>query len=231
MREKYGRLQTVRTPEQKTRYIPELGTGPKPVKRPTSRGGSLKVTSSKPQSKSTSDLSEASLKSGVSSIKSFKTSSLKVKRTTPSPTPGSKDLGTSTSAKPGQTFPRGKTSTGGPVKRRAASVKKKTSEADDQKRISHSYCEKIVYDSDTGETTSDGGYIQEPRRPRSTSMFDTENEQTAIPIIEDREMKRIMEERDNDNGKKERGERKRSMTLDEALLNLGNECPYKDLIS
>ena len=62
-------------------------------------------------------------------------------------------------------------------------------------------------------------------------MFDTENEQTAIPIIEDREMKRIMEERDNDNGKKERGERKRSMTLDEALLNLGNECPYKDLIS
>ena len=159
---------------------------------------------------------------------------MKVKRTTPSPTSGGKDSGTSASAKPGQTFPRGKTSTGGVVKRRAASVKKKTSEADSQKRISHSYCEKIVYDSDTGETISDGGYILEPRRPRSTSMFDTENEQAAIPIIEDREMNRIMEERVNDNGRKktgERGERKRSMTLDEALLNLGNDCPYKDLIS
>ena len=117
-------------------------------------------------------------------------------------------------------------------------MKKKVSDAEHQfagqKKVSHSYCERIVYDSDTGETISDGGYLQESRRPRSTSMFDTESERvTPIPIIEDREMNRILEERSGGGagtaGK--RGERKRSMTLDEALLQLGDSCPYKDLIS
>ena len=170
---------------------------------------------------------------------SFKTSSVKVKKTAPI-TPSSNktsEPNSSAPAKPGQTFPRSKTSTGGSIKKKSGSVKKKASESDANgpKKISHSYCEKIFYDSDTGETVSDGGYILEPRRPRSTSMFDTDSELTPIPIIEDREMNRIMEEREGTavgglkNGRG--GQRKRSMTLDEALNQLGENCPYKDLIS
>ena len=43
MREKFGRLQTVRTPEPKPRRSPEPGNSlePKPVKRPTSRASRL----------------------------------------------------------------------------------------------------------------------------------------------------------------------------------------------
>ena len=167
----------------------------------------------------------------LSSHFSFKTSSLKVK--TPNLT-FTTEASNTTSAKPGHTFPRGKTSTGGSVKKRSGSVKKKASEseANGLKKVSHSYCEKIVYDSETGETISDGGYILNPPRPRSTSMFDADSEIT-VPIIEDREMNRIMEAREGvsegSNGR--RGERKRSVTLDEALLQLGDNCPYKDLLS
>ena len=88
------------------------------------------------------------------------------------------------------------------------------------RRISHSYCEAVVYDPDTEETTvtsttTNNNLIRvKGPRARSVSMFEVVRE--LVPGIgED-------QEGDQEGGKEH--------SLTDAIQMLGDNCPYKDLL-
>ena len=133
-------------------------------------------------------------------------------------------------AQPGKTSRSKAGASGGSIKKKSGSIKKKAEEV--SRKISHSYCEAVVYDDDTEEGFHLGvpdKIIPGGARARSTSMFETRGEGSAAQrsIPED-----YMEE-EGEVGKREetgRGEEKAGMTLNEALMKMGGDCPYKDLI-
>ena len=135
------------------------------------------------------------------------------------------------------------------MKRRTGSLKNKKSETETSltRKVSHSYCEAVVYNGEDEE--QDGGSYQNTdriipggARARSTSMFETGGKgpfalaQHGIPEIYTEYIDYVDEGAAGEGEPKltimveEDGQNKTGMTLDEAVMKMGVDCPYKDLI-
>eukprot|EP00116_Pleurobrachia_bachei_P006060 sb/3466322/ len=132
---------------------------------------------------------------------------------------------------------------GGQTKKKRA-LKKSTTPAvvvpspADNRRISHSYCEAVVYDPDTDETTvtsvNTGNMIKvKGPRARSVSMFEVVQE--LMPGLSgDEEGDGGVEEGSeiisNTQGADDGSDQDQEHTLTDAIQLMGANCPYKDLL-